>query len=131
MKKMYASIFIVISVACFGQEQQEAKQPAVPTSLSIAVKQNLGWGNLNGPDFYNGSFTSVFRQYGYTFNIDKAFNNNAIYVDVNKYYNGTYIPVVAQMHNTNLGANNIYYYNDSNNTFNKAIGVNLSKIGRH
>lgn len=135
MKKLYATIFIVISTACLAQEQkeepkQEEKQPQFSTNLSVAVRQNNGWGSASIPDFsyYNRNFSSVFNGYGYTFNIDEAVNNSAIYVDSNKYYNGSYIPVVAQMHNTNLGADNIFYYNQNASTFSKPVGVDLSAL---
>lgn len=135
MKKLYAALFIITAVNCFAQEQHESKQeqekkPQFSANLSVAVKQNSGWGNMSTPDFsyYNKNFSSVFRGYGYTLNIDEAVNYNSIYVDSNKYYNGSYIPVVAQMHNTNLGADNIFYYNQNASTYSKPVGVDLSVL---
>lgn len=135
MKKLYTLILIVVSAACLAQEQkeearQEEKQPHFSNNLSVAVRQNGSWGSAGIPDFsyYNQNYSSAFRGYGYTLNIDDAVSYNAIYVDSNKYYNGSYIPVIAQMHNTNLGADNIFYYNQNASTFSKPVGVDLSVL---
>ena len=122
MKKLYVCLIVLFGTATYGQQ--------LSNDLALAVKQNKKWGDFCSPDFsyYTKNYTTVFREYDYTFNLQEAYNNK-VYVASNAYYSGTYIPVIAQQHNTNLGSNNIYI-NAAQNTFDKPIGIDLSKINR-
>jgi len=125
MKKLCVYLIMLLGAATYGQQ--------FSSDLVLAVKQNKKCGDFRSPDFsyYTKNYNTVFREYDYTFNLQEAYNNK-VYVASNAYYSGTYIPVVAQQHNTNLGTNNIYYYNvnAAQSAFDKPIGVDLSKINR-
>lgn len=110
MKKLYIYIAMFAASAVFAQEETS---PAFPDQLTLAVKQSQGWtiNSLTTPDFsfYNKNYRSVFRDYDYTFNIQDS-KRDRIYVEGDKYYSNTYIPIVAQQHNSNLAIDNMYLY---------------------
>lgn len=125
MKKLYIYIAMFAASAVFAQEETS---PAFPDQLTLAVKQSQGWtiNSLNTPDFsfYNKNYRSVFRDYDYTFNIQDS-KRDRIYVEGDKYYSNTYIPIVAQQHNSNLAIDNMYLYRTNSAP---AASVNLGAL---
>lgn len=125
MKKLYIYIAMFAASAVFAQEETS---PAFPDQLTLAVKQSQSWtiNSLTTPDFsfYNKNYRSVFRDYDYTFNIQDS-KRDRIYVDGDKYYSNTYIPIVAQQHNSNLAIDNMYLYRTNSAP---AASVNLGAL---
>lgn len=131
MKKFYIYIAIFTISAAFGQEEEQSTSTApLPNQLSLAVRQSQGWSisNLSTPDFsfYNKNYRSVFSDYDYTFNIQDS-KRDRVYVEGDKYYSNTYIPIVAQQHNSNLAIDNMYMYRTNSAP---AAGVNINALKR-
>lgn len=103
MKKVFVIIgFLAI---CSGYAQEK-----ISGNLKLAVKDEKEKNNLTTPDlsYYSKHYNEVFRDYNYTFDImDTSFNR--LYVEGDKFYSNTYVPIVLQQHNTNLAVNNVYF----------------------
>lgn len=131
MKKLYTYVALFVGLASIAQQKDEPKQQdTFPTQLTLAVKQTQGWytSSLTTPDFsfYNKNYQSVFSGYDYTFNIlDEKLNR--VYVEGDKYYSNTYIPIVAQQHNSSLAIDNMYMYRTNSAP---AVGVNVNALKR-
>jgi len=121
MKKFYIYLALFSVSSVFAQQ-------ALPNQLTLAVKQTQGWytSSLTTPNFsfYNKNYNSVFSDYNYTFNIQDS-KQGRIYVEGDKYYSNTYIPIVAQQHNSNLAIDNMYLYR-TNSAPN--VGVNVGGL---
>lgn len=130
MKKNYIYIAILTFSAVFAQEDEQLSATLLPNQLSLAVRQSQGWNinNISTPDFsfYNRNYRSVFSNYNYTFNIlDEKLNR--VYIEGDKYYSNTYIPIVAQQLNSSLAIDNMYMYRTNSAP---SVGVNVNALKR-
>ena len=106
MKQVYICLIVLFSAAGYCQ------QKTISDDLNLALKQAQGltmYKPGTSPSFYLKSSNGIFRESQYTSDIlDRRIN--MIYVDGDKLYSNTYIPIVLQQHQTNLSVDNFYRY---------------------
>lgn len=105
MKQLYVCLLMLAAAAGYSQEKE------IPSVLTLAVKENQGWTTYKPgtPDFsfYNRNYTAVFRQSHYTADIlDRR--PNVVYVDNDKLYSNTYVPITLQQSHSNLAVDAFY-----------------------
>lgn len=103
MKRFCLCISMLVAVAGYSQQKD------ISSDLNLAVKQVQGLNMYSpgtSPSLYV-KFGGVFRDSNYTSDIlDRRVN--IIYVDGDKLYSNTYIPIVLQQHQTNLAVDAFY-----------------------
>jgi hypothetical protein len=121
MKKLCVFLAIIAGSTLYSQH--------IPSELSLAVKESSIFDkqDLSTPDFsfYSTNYQEIFRDYEYTFNMLDT-SKNRVYVDGDKFYSGTYIPVLLQVQYQGSGINSNYYYNDKD--YIKGLFVDVPKI---
>jgi hypothetical protein len=104
MKQVYICLIVLFSAAGYCQ------QKTISDDLNLALKQAQGltmYKPGTSPSFYLKSSIGIFRQSQYTSDIlDRRIN--MIYVDGDKLYSNTYIPIVLQQQHTNLAVDAFY-----------------------
>lgn len=109
MKKIVT--LIAIFAVCSGYAQEK-----ISDNLKLAVKDKEEKSKITTPDlsYYSKHYNEVFRDYNYTFDImDTSFNR--LYVEGDRFYSNTYVPIVLQQHNSNLVVNSYYFEPQSSN----------------
>ncbi|MHA3787169.1 hypothetical protein ACX0HA_03085 [Flavobacterium hauense] len=103
MRQLFVCISVLAAVAGYGQQKN------ISSDLNLAVKQAQGlsvYAVGTSPSLFV-KFGGVFRESNYTSDIfDRRIN--MIYVDGDKLYSNTYIPIVLQQHQTNLAVDAFY-----------------------
>ncbi|MFD2603686.1 MULTISPECIES: hypothetical protein [Flavobacterium] len=107
MKQICFCLAILSSLTGYSQE----KDNKISTVFTLAVKEAQGWDiyRPTTPDFtfYNRNFSSLFRQSNLTSDIlDRRMN--MLYVDNDRLYSNTYVPITLQQHHSNLAVDNFY-----------------------
>lgn len=103
MKQVYIYIIVLISATGYSQQKD------ISNDLTLATKQvqglNMYVAGTSPSSFIK--FGGVLRESNYTSDIlDRRVN--MIYVDGDKLYSNTYIPIVLQQHQTNLAVDAFY-----------------------
>ena len=105
MKKLYACFVVLVSLSGYGQEIK------ISNVFTLAVKEAQGCDTFNPktPDFtfYNRNFRSLRLSDNITSDIlDRRMN--MLYIDNDRLYSNTYIPITLQQHHSNLTVDNYY-----------------------
>lgn len=85
-------------------------QQTVSAELSLAVKESGVWkSSFTTPDFsyYNRNYNEVFEGQEYTFDMLSR-DTDMIYVDNDKFYSNTYVPIFLQQQYSGLQVQDYY-----------------------
>lgn len=107
MKQIYICLAALASMTGYSQEKDNNK---IPTLFTLAVKEAQGWDTYKPgtPDFsfYNRNYR-LFQYDNLTSDIlDRRMN--MLYVDNDRLYSNTYVPIVLQQHYSNLAVDAFY-----------------------
>ena len=105
MKQFYICLLLLAVAIGYSQEKE------ISSELSIAVKESNNWKaySFSAPDlsFYSRSYSSTSADSDYTSDmLDRGVNK--IYVDGEKFYSATYVPIFLQQQQSNLAVDNYY-----------------------